>query len=266
MAEAVIRLDDVTVCHQTTQVLGPLSLTVDRGDFWGVVGPNGAGKTTFLRTIAGLQPIASGSLNVLGCSPRTRGALSALKKRVAFLFQHHDYMQDLPFSVTDVVLFGRVGMPGLGRPFRSQDRSAAVTAMDAMGLDGYAGRLYRELSGGERRKVQLARLLAQEADLLLLDEPTTGLDLDWQERLTCLVEDIHRNAGRTVVMVTHDVDRLPGCCTGVLLLKHGRMLYSGKPAEAFTSGRLSELYDCEMEVAVRGDRYHAFSAGRGGGA
>jgi iron complex transport system ATP-binding protein len=231
-------------------LLGPLDLTIRSGEFWGVVGPNGAGKSTLLRAIAGLERIDRGSLEP-----------AADRRRVGFLFQHHDFIPELPFSVEDVVAFGRAGLPSLGPRRNEADRTAIESALEALDLGALRTRLYRELSGGERQKVQLARLMAQESSLLLLDEPTAGLDLDWQERLLTLIGDLHRQTAAAVVMVTHEVHHLPARCDRVLLLRRGRELASGTPSEVFTPELLSELYGCRMELTERAGRFFAHSLG-----
>jgi ABC-type cobalamin/Fe3+-siderophores transport system ATPase subunit len=231
-------------------LLGPLDLVIGRGEFWGVVGPNGAGKTTLLRVLAGLERIAAGERD-----------LGLPRQAIGLLFQEHDYLPDVPFSVRDVVAFGCAGGVPVGPTPRRLQEGEVDRALALLGLGALDRRLYRELSGGERQKVQLARLLAQQAQLLLLDEPSAGLDLDWQERLTALVAEVYARSGAAVVMVTHDVDRLPACCGRVLLLRAGRPLAVGTPAEVLTAGRLSELYGCRMEVGEQAGRYHAHSLG-----
>ena len=192
MEETLVELSDVVIRRRRTVTLGPLSLRVRRGEFWGVVGPNGAGKSTLLRTVAGMERPVSGEAHTLGLPAAGRSGRAALRRRVGFLFQHHDFLPDVPLLVGDVVMFGRAGLPGTGRSYRREDREAARAAIERMGLGELRERLYRELSGGERQKVQLARLLAQEPDIMLLDEPTAGLDLDWQERLTQTIGRMHR--------------------------------------------------------------------------
>ncbi|MFW6255671.1 MAG: ATP-binding cassette domain-containing protein, partial [Candidatus Sumerlaeota bacterium] len=146
-----------------------------------------------------------------------------------------------------------------------KDHDAVEEAIHALQLDPLRHRLYRDLSGGERQKTQLARLLAQGADLFLIDEPAAGLDLDWQERLTQLIEWLYLAKGKTIVVVTHDVDLLPASCKQVILLKEAQAEAVGAPAELFTREILSDLYACEMEVAQRRGRYHAYSTGLGEG-
>lgn len=236
-------------------LVGPVDFTIGPREFWGIVGPNGAGKSTLLRAIAGLEPITRGTLDVATNGERTR---------IGLLFQHHDFVPEIPFTVCDVVSFGRSANVGFGWIRREQDRQAVDRAMELLEIGGMRSRLYRELSGGERQKAQLARLIAQEADLLLLDEPAAGLDLDWQERLKVLVMDLHQKSDVAVVMVTHEVHHLPPCCDRVLLLRGGQPLATGTPQDVFTPERLSELYGCRMEVTRRGNRYFAQSLGADG--
>jgi len=244
----LIMMTDVRVGYRGRPTLGPLRISLQAGDLLGVVGPNGAGKSTLLRAMSG------------ACMPLSGRIETGPAWRPASLLQHQAFVSMLPFSVADVVHFGRAGIRRPGRRCARSDRRAVAEALTELELGDLRRRLYRELSGGEQRKVQLARLLAQESDVLLLDEPTAGLDLDWQERITGIVGRLHRARGKTIVMVTHDVDRLPASCTRVLLLKEGLAHAQGSPAEVFLPQTLSSLYNCRMEVLEREGRYHAFSA------
>jgi len=263
MANALIELENILVCYRKKRVLGPLTLNINRGDFWGIVGPNGAGKTTLMRIIAGLESITEGRGSIFGnyIGPSLKCSQIVIRKKIGILLQHHEYYPDSPFTVEDVVLFGRAGLPGLGRCYRSIDYEVVNTVLKELNLENFRTRLYRELSGGEQRKVQLARLLAQESELILLDEPTAGLDMDWQERLTLLVDELYSNYGKTVVMISHDVDRLPASCNNVLLIHNGHVHEQGTPSEVFTSSFLSHLYGCTIEVTEHHGRYHAYSVG-----
>ena len=263
MAQAVVQCDNILVSYRKKRVLGPLSLHVHYGDFWGIVGPNGAGKSTLFKAIASLIPIDEGRITILGeqSSPPLWRNSPASRRHVGVLLQHHDFFPDLPFTVEDVVMFGRIAQMGLGRRTTDIDRRQVAESLESLGLSDFRKRLYRELSGGEQRKVHLARLVAQQPEVFLLDEPTAGLDLDWQERLTQLVDDLYRRLGKTIIMVTHDVDRLPSCCNRVLLLRSGSILASGDTSEVLCSSVLSTLYGCTIEVAQREGRYHAYSLG-----
>ncbi|MFC1539074.1 ABC transporter ATP-binding protein [Candidatus Latescibacterota bacterium] len=263
MAKAIIQCDDIVIRHNTKKILGQLSLHVHPGEFWGIVGPNGAGKSTLLKAISGFQTLFSGQISLFGAlvsTPKKRSP-AAIRKRIGVLLQHHDYYPDLPVTVEDVVFFGRTGLRGIGKSFTNEDRHAVENAIAEFGISPIRKRLYRELSGGEKKKTHLARLIAQQSDILLLDEPTAGLDLDWQERLTLLTENLYRRHGKTIIMVTHDVDRLPSCCNRILLLKNGIILAAGVPGLVLLDKTLSELYGCAIEVRKNNNRYHAYSLG-----
>jgi ABC-type cobalamin/Fe3+-siderophores transport system ATPase subunit len=261
VGEALVETSDALVRQRRRVLLGPVSLSLQPGEFVGVVGPNGAGKTTLLRILSGLLAPQAGTVRAFATTAGTADFRRVTRTRIGLLFQQHDFVPDLPFSVEDVVLFGRTGQAGFGRRFSDVDYHATAKALDALDLFDMRRRLYRELSGGERQKTHLARLLAQEADLLLLDEPAAGLDLAWQERLTALVQDIFLRTGRTLVMVTHEIDRLPSCCNRAVLIKDGRILRDGSPNDVFTPSQLQELYGCPMDVVKRDGRWHAFSTG-----
>lgn len=265
MSETLIEAADVTVWHGARRALGPLNLTVRRGEFWGIVGPNGAGKTTLLHALAGLTSRVDGKLVVCGHSACAMPRSQALRQAVGVLLQHHDYVPEVPVTVEDVVGFGRTSRGILGRRWLASDRDAVEHALGVLGLTDFKTRLYRELSGGERRKVQIARLLAQGSALLLMDEPVAGLDMDWQERLTSLAGTLHSQHSKTVLFVTHDVANLPGCCTNVLLLNRGQTFAIGAPAEVLCPDVLGRLYGCPICVEHRGDRYVAFARPGGAG-
>jgi iron complex transport system ATP-binding protein len=234
-----------------------VDLTLDTGEFVGVVGPNGAGKSTLLRILAGCEHPQTGTGSLLGESlPLSRRSAHAVRRRLGYLPQRHETNPELPFTVRDVVEFGQAGLPAHEQNSRNVDE-----ALRMMELDGFERRLYHELSGGEQQKVQLARLWARHAELLLLDEPTAGLDPDRCERLTETVQRL-AEGGRTVVMVTHDIHDLPPCCSRVILLRDGKLFASGPPETTLTDTALSELYACRMHVMHHAGRYAAFSVGR----
>ncbi len=237
MGIALAGLRDAVVSPRGRVTLGPVTLAVSEGDFLGVAGPNGAGKSTLIEALAGLRPLVSGRRD-----PILR------RTEIGLLFQHHDYLPDLPFTVKDVVEFG------------GADRCGVDGAIARLGLEGVRRQPYRELSGGTRRRVHLARILAQEAKLVLLDEPTAGLDPSIQEDLIGAIAALP-GPGRAVVMVTHDIDHLPAACNRVLLLKKGLSSAEGAPADVLQPGLLSALYDCRMGVERHGGRYVAWREG-----
>jgi len=251
MSSPVAELKNMVVPFIEGHQLGPINLRIHRGEFWGVVGPNGAGKSTLLNVLAGLQKPDSGT------------CVSEIKPSIGVVFQQQDFRPDLPFTVEDVVFFGRISGLKLGKTWSEDDHQAVEKAFRLTGLTGFRKRLYRELSGGERRQVQIARLVAQEADLFLLDEPAAGLDLPWQEKLIDLISSLYLRTKPAVVMVTHEIHHLPAECNHVLLLKDGKPIFSGLPARAFQSHRLTTLYGCPMKVEKTRGRYGAYALGRG---
>jgi iron complex transport system ATP-binding protein len=251
MAEPIIECTDAVIEQGGRALMGPLSLTIWRGDFLGIVGPNGAGKSTLLQMLSGIRKPTGGTISFHGTRP----------DRFGVLFQHHQYSPDLPFTVEDVVYFGRLPHQRPGRRYQQVDHDTVDTILHEFDLADRRNQLFRELSGGEMRKVHLARIMVQSAEVVLLDEPTAGLDMDWKERLTGLTEKLYHVQHVPIVMVTHDIDRIPACCNVVLLLKDGREIAFGPPRDVLTPLTLSELYGCSLDIVHRDERYYAFHRG-----
>ncbi|GIG36935.1 anchored repeat-type ABC transporter ATP-binding subunit [Cellulomonas pakistanensis] len=204
-------------------VLQGADLQVHGGDFLGLIGPNGAGKTTLLRSVLGLVPVASGTVQVAGRSSR------AARAGVGYVPQRHEFAWDFPISVEDAVLSGRTRRIGLLRRARVDDYRAVRDAVDRVGLTDLRRRPVGQLSGGQRQRVLVARALALRPRVLLLDEPFTGLDMPTQELLTGLFTELAAE-GVAVVMTTHDLAGALYSCTRIALLNR-TVLATGTPAE-----------------------------------
>ena len=264
---ALVELSGAGVTIGRTTILDPLSLAVGPGEFIGILGPNGAGKSTLLGLINATMRPSRGRMMVLGRDP---WALSGrrrarLRGRIATVHQRGEYNSLVPLTARDVVGIGLLGERGLTGRWSAADADRVDEALARMGIEPLAGRPYRHLSGGEQQKVQLARALVQRPELLLLDEPATGLDLEWQERLIRLVADLSRRAGLTIIMTTHLLHHLPDRCRRVVLLREGRLLCDGSARESLTAQRLEDLYGCPVEVIRRGGRHHCLAAPGGSG-
>lgn len=196
-------------------VLSNVDLQVNAGELTGLIGPNGAGKTTFLRSILGLVKSQSGKVNIAG--------------EVGYVPQRHEFAWDFPISVHDVVLLGRIKKIGWLRSAKLVDYQATAKALERVGMSHLAKRTAGELSGGQRQRVLVARALALEPKLLLLDEPFTGLDVPTQELLLDLFKDLAAD-GHGVLMTTHDLVGAMFTCDKVCLLK-GKVVACGSPAE-----------------------------------
>lgn len=248
----VLSLAQVDAGYGAADVLRGASLEVKPGEAWAVLGPNGAGKSTLVRVVMGLLPPRAGRVEVTGLS--LPGASPAeLARRVAWVPQVMD--DDAGFTALELALMGRAphlgawGLPG------AKDVERALECLGELGVAALAERPLSEVSGGERRRVWLARALVQAPKLLVLDEPTAFLDVRHQVELLRAVR--RRVAGGLgVLAVLHDVNLAAHFATHVLLLKDGRTLAQGPVGDVLTSERLSELYGIAMHAARDDERVH----------
>ncbi|WP_242887509.1 ABC transporter ATP-binding protein [Actinomadura litoris] len=225
-------------------VLRKVSLDVPAGSWTAIIGPNGAGKSTLLRAVLGLLP-SDGEISVAGADlgrlkPRQRA------KVVAYAPQN----PNLPvgMSVFDYTLLGRSPyIPHLGRE-SARDRAVAAEVLDRLDLAGLASRPMNQLSGGERQRVVLARALAQQTSVLLLDEPTTALDIGHQQQVMELVDQLRLSDELTVVTTIHDLTLAGQYADDLVLLSEGRVAAAGSPAEVLTREAIEEHFDARVRV------------------
>jgi len=235
----VIRLDGVTVLYRERAAVHDISLQIDAGERVAVIGPNGAGKSTLLRVVAGLLRPAAGSVELAGARLDRLDRL-AVARRLAVVPQ----LPTLPFStsVEEVVALGRLPHEHPVRGMRPGDRAAVAAAIDRVGVGHLLGRDARELSLGERQLVLLAMAVAQEAPVLVLDEPTVHLDLRHQVEVMELVGDLNTRDGTTILSVLHDVGLAAHFFPRLVLLDRGRIVADGTPVEVLTPGRIREVF------------------------
>ncbi|MEU8625680.1 heme ABC transporter ATP-binding protein [Streptomyces sp. NPDC048669] len=224
------------------QVLDSIELTVHAGEVLALVGPNGAGKSTLLAALAADLPAESGAVRIDG-RPVTNWSAPELALRRAVLPQ--SAALSFPFPVEDVVRMGRA--PWAGTEREDEDDPAVRAAMAATEVTEFAARPFSALSGGERARVALARVLAQRAPLLLLDEPTAALDLRHQELVLRICRE-RAAAGDAVVVVLHDLGLAAAYADRAAVLHDGRIAVAGPPAEVFTSALLGQVYRQPVEV------------------
>jgi zinc transport system ATP-binding protein len=236
----IIQLEHIYVAFQSLLVLEDVSLDVSPGDFLAIIGPNGAGKTTLLKVILGLVRPVSGVVRVFGKLPWT---LNGGRWRIGYVPQVQSVDLNFPVRANEVVLMGRYGRIGLVRRPSSDDRAAAHRAMERVGITDLADRSLARLSGGQRQRVFLARALANDPDLLLLDEPTTGVDVAATESLYELLRSLHDN-GITILVVSHDVGVVASYVDGVACVNR-RLVAHGRPDEVLGSEELAQMYGCE---------------------
>lgn len=242
---SILELEKIGFKYGEKPVLRDVTLTVDKGEFFGILGPNGSGKSTLLSLIDGIRLPCEGETRLKGIAP------GQMKRRdvarlVAVVPQEASWV--FPLKVEEVVLMGRT--PHMGRLAFESERDLAVarSAMAAADLLPFAGRLMENLSGGERQRVWIARALAQEPEIILLDEPTSSLDIAHRISTFNLIRALSRNAGLTVVSVTHDINLASLYCDRIALLKQGRLHALGRPEEVLTESNIREVYGVNVVV------------------
>ncbi len=242
----VIELEDVWAELDGRPVLESISFSLEEGTFLGIIGPNGAGKTTLMKVVLGLVRPSRGSVRVLGMSP---GELKHELHHIGYMPQQVLFDPIFPVSVFDVVMMGRACCIGPMRFPARRDREAVRESIRAVGLSGLEKRPIGELSGGQQKRAFLARALCQETRILLLDEPTAGLDADAQEDFLALLARLKRELGLTVVFVSHDVNVMARFADQLVCINRTMHLH-GSPQEVLGSERLKEVYRCEFDFLV----------------
>ncbi len=248
---SMIDLRQLEFAFDGTPVLKGIDFQLQAGEMVAVIGPNGAGKSTLLRIVAGLLEPTKGSATVLGLNP-FRSKPQVLAKRMAHLAQ--GYRMAFPFSVLEVVLMGRYahGKSGLFGRDSKRDRKLALAALTRCDVLDLADRRLHELSGGEQRRVRIAQAMCQEAELLLLDEPSSGLDPQHARDLFAIIR-AECDADRACLLVTHDLNLAARYADRLLLLHKGEQLALGSPKEVLTSERLQSAFTMQLQHGVLPD-------------
>lgn len=237
---APIEVHDLTVAYHHRPVLWDIDVTFPEGQLIAVVGPNGAGKSTLIKAIMGLVPLASGHVKIFGQDSRQG------RSAVAYVPQRSSVDWDFPTTAMDVVLMGRYGqLPLFGRP-RASDRAIARASLDQVGMGAYAHRQISQLSGGQQQRVFLARALAQQTRVYLMDEPFAGVDAATEKTIVGLLHDL-REKRNTVIIVHHDLQTVPDYFDAVLLLNL-RCVAFGPVAEVFTNENLAKTYGGHLHL------------------
>jgi iron complex transport system ATP-binding protein len=235
----MLALQNVSAGYAGRPMLQDIAVDIAAGEFMGIIGPNGSGKTTLLRVISGVLPARQGEVWLAGHRLREMGRRD-VAKRVAHLLQ--DHAPGPAFSVRDVVLMGR--SPHLSRFGRETGRDLAIVerAMDLADVSHIADRPITQISGGERQRAFIAMCLAQQPQVLLLDEPTSHLDIGCQLSILNLIGNRNRRTRMTVVAVFHDLNLAAEYCDRLLLLKGGRVAALGAPADVLTLETIRSVY------------------------
>jgi len=235
-----LEVHDLTVAYHKKPVLYGIDLTVPSGSLVGIVGPNGAGKSTFIKAIMGLLPLASGWVKIFGKPYRENC------RRVGYVPQRETVDWDFPVNVMDVVLMGRYGHLRLGQRPTKHDREIARECLDKVKMLPFANRQIGNLSGGQQQRVFLARALAQESDLYLMDEPFAGVDAATESAMIAILREL-RSRGKTLLVVHHDLSSVKDYFDRLILLNM-RLVAYGPTEEVFTPETLQKTYGGRLTI------------------
>lgn len=247
----LLSLKDLTIGYGGRPLLSGINLSVEKGDFWGIVGPNGAGKTTLIKTILGIIPPIQGRIErvdglTFGYVPQ-RGVIDDI----------------FPLTALDVVLMGRYPRVGLFRRVKRADRELVLGYMEQVGIAHLAKKPFRSLSGGQKQRALIARGLVTEPDMLILDEPTDGMDIAGEAGIMELISGLHRQSGRTILMITHTLNLAANYAKNLMIIHGDESLFkTGKTDELLNSETLEDLYRLSVDVHSFAGRKFVFAQGQ----
>ena len=233
----LIKLQDLAIGYNGQPVLSGISISIARSSFTAILGANGSGKSTLLKTLLSLVPPVSGTILVAGCGER--------QPVFGYVPQAIQFDPLYPLTGFDVALMGTYGRVPAGRLVSRKERAFAWECLRATAADGFAHKRFSQLSGGQKQRVLIARALATKPDVLVLDEPTAGVDAAATRGLLEFISQVHKEQKLTVLLVTHDLPLVRKHAQQVIWLHEGQVLH-GAVAELFTRERMSEIF--EMEV------------------
>lgn len=242
----MLQVQGLVAGYGKKEIVHGISFEMDRGEFVCIIGANGCGKTTALRSILGLLPVMSGKILI---NDVDTASLSTRRKARHFAYIPQVHVPPFPFKVADVVLLGRT--PHLASSVSDvskHDKIIAYQAMQQLSIEHLAEREYTELSGGQQQLVLIARALAQEPDILVMDEPTASLDFGNQQLVLTRLHKLSRD-GVSVLMVTHDPDHALFCADWVIVMEQGNIICSGSPVDVITSEVMHRIYGTNVYVA-----------------
>ncbi|MGZ3537759.1 MAG: ABC transporter ATP-binding protein [Thermodesulfobacteriota bacterium] len=241
----MIEVNSISFRYHDDWVLEDVSFRAEKGEFVGLIGPNGSGKTTLLKILYRLLTPQKGEI-LFELVPMKKMERADIAKRIAVVAQETHLL--FPFSVLETVLMGR--SPYLGHLMfeNEKDLEIARKAMEWTKIVPFSERHMDELSGGERKRVFIARALAQEPEVILLDEPTASLDIQHQIDFLDLILTLNRERGLTIIMASHDINIASEFCDRLILLQRGRIYQMGTPEQVITKENIETVYGCEVWI------------------
>ena len=243
MTAEIVSIDNLWIFREEHAILEDINLKLERADFLGLIGPNGGGKSTLLKVMLGLIKPDNGRIRIFGLEPE------AARARMGYLPQKTIFDQNFPIRVQEVVQMGRFSRTGLFRSYGPADRNAAYCALEAVGMEDRADREIGALSGGEQQRIFVARSLVSDPELLLLDEPTAGVDSSQQTEFYELLCHLNQDMGIAIVLVSHDITAISKY-VGKIACLNQRLYYHG--SKELTNEDIEKAYGCPVEMIAHG--------------
>jgi len=243
MNKFIVELTDIQTIYEGEKipVIKHINLNICDGEFISIIGPNGAGKTTLLETINGLLDYTKGKGYVFG--KEISKNKTEIRKQIGYVIQNFEIDPLSPFLCKDIVMTGRTGKIGTFKFSSKKDWGKVWYSMGAVGMIDFANRPIGKLSGGEFQKIILARALAQEPKLLLLDEPFSNLDIPAKMQIEIILNRIHEKEKITIAVVSHDIKRIPARCNRIIVLNKGKIVLDGEKEKVLKSEILKQLFN-----------------------
>ena len=241
----MLKFEGVHTGYGSKEVIKGFTADIHKGEFVGLIGSNGTGKSTLLKCLSGLLPITGGRIVVGG---RDNAGLKQRERSQMVAVVPQSFDIDYDFTAEDIVLMGRNPYLSYKDRESAEDYRIVEQAMKMTKTLGFRGRMFNELSGGEKQRVIIARAIAQEPDIILLDEPTSALDVHHQIEVMELIDQLNKNDHMTVVAVLHDINLASRYCGRLIMIQGGRVVADGPPADVVIERNLKQLYNMKMLV------------------
>ncbi|MCF7792461.1 MAG: ABC transporter ATP-binding protein [Candidatus Cloacimonetes bacterium] len=241
----IIDINNLTLGYQNKRVIEDLNISFFAGEFCALLGPNGGGKSTFLKSLIGYLKPQFGEILIQG-KKLTNWKSEELAKSISLIPQDNQLQFD--YSVEELVLMGRFPYLGFWQKYSLQDKNIVRDILEKLDLSAMKNELYSQLSGGERRRVLIARALAQQTEILLLDEAFANLDINHQLEIMQILSEINREEGKLIILVSHNINLSSEYCDRIVMMKQGKIIADGKSENIINQSTLKQVYDADLEV------------------
>jgi len=241
----MIEIKKISLSYQEKKVIQNLSLDFAKGEFCALLGPNGAGKSTLLKALIGFHPVNEGKITI-GNRELKHWQKAELAKQIAIIPQ--DFQLQFDYTVKELVLMGRFPYLGYWQNYSQQDKKVVDKVLQKLDLIRLQDELYSQLSGGERRRVSIARALVQETDILLMDEAFANLDINHQLEIMRLLSQINQEQNKLIILVSHNINLAAEYCKRIVMMKEGKLIADGTPEDVITNQTIRDLYEIDLTV------------------